>query len=611
MTRKYIIFDENAPTIPNTDHHPKTPNCEFWMHVARDQTNGQLGPIIRINHGQLEGKRTEILGKMVDHFLGIPFAEPPVGDMRFRPPTPLVSGWDSTRDATKFGEGCWQMDDLMFGDEFRGSNMWNANVPVSEDCLFLNVWTPYPRPLRTAVMVWIYGGAFVSGTASLDVYNGQALAAMENVVVVSMNYRVGALGFLSLMDPEIPGNMGFMDQALSLQWVRDNIEAFGGDPYQVTIFGESAGGVSVGMHLMSPMSQHLFQRAILQSGTPLSPWATLTEIEAIDRAKEFANNLGCQYDEDQFSASELTACFLQKDAEEIYNAQWVGNSLIGMPFMTVVDGVFLTQTPQNLMKDGLFKNVPILLGSNKDEGTWFLPYHFYDLFSLDDPAPLDKTTFQRIIKELYISAKALTRKSIAFEYTDWYDPDNADHVLKNIANMLGDSEITCPTVEFAKLYAGNDIPVFLYHFTHRSTNNPWPEWYGCLHGDEIAYVFGLPRTTEDEYHWKEEVLSRRIMKHWTNFAKTGDPNKEMVDDEVATIWPPYTLEDQEYILLNVDTNFVPEARSRLRGPYCEFWKEMVPSIQTLPDIPTCSAWSLHFSFIVSQVSFTLTLILSR
>ena len=201
------------------------------------------------------------------------------------------------------------MPDLFFGEDFPGSTMWNPNTEMSEDCLMVNVWVPddggsrHARRRKTEekkpVMVWIFGGGFYSGTTTLDVYNGQILAAEYDVVVVSIGYRVGALGFLCLDHPSAPCNMGLYDQLMGLQWVQRNIGAFGGNVNNVTLFGESAGSVSVSLHLLSPLSRDLFHRAILQSGSANMPWATTSKAEGKLRSEELAiTYLGCSRTED-------------------------------------------------------------------------------------------------------------------------------------------------------------------------------------------------------------------------------------------------------------------------------------------------------------------------
>lgn len=222
----------------------------------------------------LKGTVWNVNGTHVNAFLGIPFAKPPTGKLRFAPPVE-ADLWNGQLDATKPPNSCWQFLTGGFDVANPAARVWVNNTEMSEDCLYLNVWAPSglmksgsPFP----VMVWIFGGGFFSGTSTLDVYDGRYLAAMENVIVVSMQYRLGPFGFLFVAS-QVDGNMGLLDQQLALKWVRNHISAFNGDPKRVTLFGESAGAVSVGLHYLAPSSRPLFQRMILQSSSPLSRWA--------------------------------------------------------------------------------------------------------------------------------------------------------------------------------------------------------------------------------------------------------------------------------------------------------------------------------------------------
>ena len=269
-------------------------------------------PIVDTEHGRVRGFRysvAELGGVSGSAFVGIPFAEAPVGSRRFRRPEPLRRPWTGIRHANQLPTSCFQVPDLFFGDDFPGSTMWNPNTELSEDCLMVNVWVPdEPGPPnarrrkadeKKPVMVWIFGGGFYSGTTTLDVYDGRILAAEYDVVLVSIGYRVGALGFFCLDHPSAPCNMGLYDQQMGLQWVQRNIGAFGGNANNVTLFGESAGSVSVSLHLLSPLSRDLFHRAILQSGSANMPWATTTMAEGKQRSEELAiTYLGCPRTDD-------------------------------------------------------------------------------------------------------------------------------------------------------------------------------------------------------------------------------------------------------------------------------------------------------------------------
>ncbi|CAL8104904.1 unnamed protein product [Calicophoron daubneyi] len=278
-------------------------------------TFAQDGPVRTLpNGGRLRGlvKTVTIDGKSADiyTFLGIPFARPPVGILRFAPPEPYGT-WTGIKNATSLKSTCWQYIFSGFDLNNPAAKIWVNNTDMSEDCLYLNVWTPMNQTTSSpvAVMVWIYGGSYSSGSANLDVYDGSFLATTQNVVVVSMQYRVGAFGFLRL-DPNAGtgfgisggtlnstspamGNQGLLDQLLALKWVRENIGAFGGDPNRVTVFGESTGAVSTSILWLSPLAQQYMQRIILQSSSVLARWAISTPEEAHSKANEFAVSCGC------------------------------------------------------------------------------------------------------------------------------------------------------------------------------------------------------------------------------------------------------------------------------------------------------------------------------
>lgn len=321
--------------------------------------------LVMVRGGRLRGTRLMAPGGPVSAFLGIPFAEPPVGPRRFLPPEPKRP-WPGVLDATAFQSVCYQYVDTLYPG-FEGTEMWNPNRELSEDCLYLNVWTPYPRPKTpTPVLVWIYGGGFYSGASSLDVYDGRFLAQAEGTVLVSMNYRVGAFGFLALPGSrEAPGNVGLLDQRLALRWVRENVAAFGGDPMSVTLFGESAGAASVGMHLLSPPSRDLFHRAVLQSGAPNGPWATVGMGEARRRATLLAGLVGCPPGGAGSNDTELVACLRTRPAQDLVDHEWhvlPQESVFRFSFVPVVDGDFLSDTPEALISTGDFHGLQVTSG---------------------------------------------------------------------------------------------------------------------------------------------------------------------------------------------------------------------------------------------------------
>ena len=252
------------------------------------------------------------------------------------------------------------VDSEIFGE-------WNTKAPLSEDCLFLNIWVP--KKLRStgnaSVLIWIYGGGYFSGASTLEQYDGAHLAVKNDVIVASMNYRLGALGFLHLDPKDAPGNMGLFDQHLAIKWIKENIQLFGGNPQSLTIFGESAGGGSASLHLISPMSKHLTRRFILQSGTANAPWSFKPSQEAHKLALEFASLLGCANNDTR----EVIECLRAVPAGNItFEQDKLIKAGLDLPFGPTVDGVFLTKSPEELMQDGGFDGVEAIIGTTKDEG---------------------------------------------------------------------------------------------------------------------------------------------------------------------------------------------------------------------------------------------------
>ena len=309
----------------------------------------------------------------------IPFAKPPLGDLRFKKPVP-IDPWQGVYDAHNLPNSCQQERYDVFPG-FRGEEMWNPNTPISEDCLYLNLWVPTKlrRPTSNnngtnnnslgTVLIWIYGGGYMSGTSTLEVYDALILAATDEIIVASFNYRVGAFGFLYLDDEDAPGNMGLYDQALAIKWIKDNIRSFGGDPNSLTLFGESAGAGSVSVHLLSPISGHLARRAIMQSGSVNAPWSYMTAETSKRIAVALVNDVGCNASLVGLDTRAVMECMRSVEAKNLSLIQW--NSywgILGFPSAPTIDGVFLPKHPKDMLKEGGFGDAEILVGTNQDEG---------------------------------------------------------------------------------------------------------------------------------------------------------------------------------------------------------------------------------------------------
>ncbi|XP_069776089.1 acetylcholinesterase isoform X2 [Narcine bancroftii] len=533
------------------------------------QTDDTSELLVNTKSGKVMGIRIPVLSSHITGFLGIPFAEPPIGNMRFRRSEPKKP-WSGVWNASTLPNNCQQYVDQQFPG-FPGSEMWNPNREMSEDCLYLNIWVPSPRPKSATVMVWIYGGGFYSGSSTLDVYNGKYLAYTEGVVLVSLSYRVGAFGFLALHgSQEAPGNVGLLDQRMALQWVHDNIQFFGGDPKTVTIFGESAGGASVGMHILSPGSRGLFHRAILQSGSPNCPWASVSVAEGRRRAVELGRNLNCNLNSDE----ELVQCLREKKPQELIDVEWnvlPFDSVFRFAFVPIIDGDFFPTSIESMMNSGNFKKTQILLGVNKDEGSFFLLYGSPG-FSKDTESKISREDFVSGVKLSVPHANDIGWDAVTLQYTDWMDEHNGIKNRDGLDDIVGDHNVICPLMHFVNKYTKYGNGTYLYFFNHRASNLVWPEWMGVIHGYEIEFVFGLPLVKELNYTAEEEALSRRIMHYWATFAKTGNPNEPHSQE---TKWPLFTTKEQKFIDLNTEPLKVHQ---QLRVQMCVFWNQFLPKL---------------------------------
>ena len=459
---------------------------------------------IKTKLGIVEGKEAG----PVRAFLGIPYAAPPVGELRWKPPAPAAK-WSGVRKATDFGARCLQND--VFGDmNFRDSG-------GSEDCLTLNLWTPAKdAKAKLPVMVWIYGGGFAAGGTSEPRQDGTVLA-QQNVVVVSMNYRLGIFGFF--VHPELAkesshgsaGNYGLLDQRAALQWVHDNIAAFGGDPGNVTIFGESAGSFSVSAQMASPLSKGLFHKAIGESGAafhssglPFDPMSMRAEKDL----KLATSTLGVS------TLAELRAV----PAEKLLTAFFKPGG--GFDFPPDIDGYFLPQSLSEIFAAGKQSDVPLLAGWNHDEGS-----------------------FEVAQKPTVASLKATADKDFGDKSADFlkvYSAQDDSQAPRVAADYAGDKFIAWSTWRWldAQRKTGKK-PLYRYRFDQAPpASDPKAPDLGAYHSAEIEFVFGaLDSKTKVPWRPADRQLSEQMQKYWANFARSGDPNGAGLPQ-----WPVYNAE---------------------------------------------------------------------
>lgn len=273
------------------------------------------------------------------------------------------------------------------------------------------------------------------------------------------------------------------------------------------------------MHLLSPLSRDLFQRAILESGSPTAPWGLITRDEATLRALRLAEAVDCPHDRKKLS--ETVDCLREKDAKVLVENEWGTLGICEFPFVPVVDGAFLDETPQRSLATGRFKKTDILTGSNSEEGYYFIIYYLTELLRKEEGITVSREEFLQAVRELNPYVNGAARQAIIFEYTDWNEPDNPHSNREALDKMVGDYHFTCNVNEFAQRYAEEGNNVYMYLYTHRSKSNPWPRWTGVMHGDEISYVFGEPLNPRLDFLEEEKQFSRRIMRYWANFARKG------------------------------------------------------------------------------------------
>lgn len=494
--------------------------------AAQGSATGGMTVSVHTLTGAVMGRRQSTLGGQVDTFLGIPYAKPPVGDLRFRRPVP-VDRWCDVYKAFTMPNACTQTPVVMFGDEFKGEAMWVSKSSISEDCLYANVWAPAEHSHRqtplTPVMVWIYGGGFNGGSSDIDLYDGALMAARNNLIVVSFNYRTGVMGFLDVQTDEAPGNVGLLDQQLALKWVKENIIFFGGNPEQVTIAGESAGSMSVNFHLLSPGSRNLFSRAIMQSGSVYSSKAVLSEEEKFRSASRLAEAANCTQSDAKVFPNEIAKCLQKVPAGKLSLLEL---SLYQVPikyaFSPTVDGFFIPDHPINMVEEGKFKKADLLMGTNENEGTFFLVYDFASHFSKDNSSLLTRQQAIDIVRTMF--GRALGTKKLELLVNHYFKSVDTNDKASNrdiVGEILGDAIFVCPMNKFGAKMAEQGKRVYYYRFMHRSKGTPWAPWMGVMHGAEIEYMFGRAIVNKADYMSEEHELSMRMMDHWANFVHRG------------------------------------------------------------------------------------------
>jgi para-nitrobenzyl esterase len=506
-------------------------------------------PIVTVSGGHVQGSLLAGGGGAV--FKGIPFAQPPVGELRWREPQP-VKAWSGVRAATSFGAPCAQNS---------GGHVLESS---SEDCLYLNVWTPqWPPRARLPVMFWIHGGGNYAGATASTAFDGESLAR-HGVVVVSAAYRLTAFGFFA--HPELTreskhhasGNYGLMDQIAALQWVRANIGGFGGDPSSITVFGQSAGAVDATVLMTSPLASGLFQRVIAESGTVTrNPDAGTLAMTALGSVMAVKSGSISYSDAPELAEAEQNGMELAKalqapgtdtlrhlralSMEDILKIVASPQRSIGPANGVVVDGWVLPRPAAEVFAKGREQRIPLLAGNNARERT-------------------PNATKENVATAISAMYGPLAPRALAL-----YHPQDPDPLYGDFAaQWVVDTMYRCPVVAELAWHASSGNPTWEYQFDRAA---PGREALGAVHGAEVPYVFGTLDSAAAKYSEVDHTISNLIQQYWTNFAKTGNPNGSGLQP-----WPVFAEPERKYLEFTAEG---PVVGGELRQPYCRLYIENV------------------------------------
>ncbi|OWF40145.1 liver carboxylesterase 1-like [Mizuhopecten yessoensis] len=519
---------------------------------------GQNNPTVRTRMGEVRG----ILENNVNQFRNIPYAKPPVGPLRFAKSVPS-DPWTTVRDGTQFGPSCLQ-------PPYPETDKFLPNLNKSEDCLYLNVYVPgsVVAGSNKPVMVWIHGGAFLVGQAML--YDASFLAKTGDVIVVTVNYRLGVFGFLSTMDSILPGNYGLWDQRLALQWVKTNIAEFGGNPSSVTLFGESAGSISVSLQSINPMNRGLFQRVIAESGVSLS------NIAVWDNSSSFARDVGVSLNCSSTTGKlddAYVRCMRSIPAAKLLNTQNVAlfmqsdnfgpvlHPIIG----PVIDHTLITDSPYKLLSNTsspsfqFFRSLDYMAGNVNQEGSLFLERlaKIGKSKNFDFKTGVPTSVFCNYLVPIFTATfEAVSSRTISpASACSTYGRSDVAAQASSVLDCFADVNFVVPAIESLGIHSAGNIltSTYQYMFNRPSIDTPslqsLPHWFvGAPHASEVFFLFGaqeLKSKFNITVSAADMALSQRMMTHWTNFAKIGNPNMNN-----NPMWIPYDISQRFYMDFN-------------------------------------------------------------
>ncbi|XP_065309997.2 carboxylesterase 1C-like [Dermacentor albipictus] len=539
---------------------------------------------VQTSSGLLVGFRAKVgHHHRVNHFLGIPYAKPPVGALRFAPPEPLDDASQEELDASQHGPSCYQPAHLK---ELMSSFLDDASG-MSEDCLTLNVYVPdVPDAGLLPVIVWIPGEGFDYAIARQ--FDGSYLAIHSNAIVVTVNYRVSSLGFLTTLTPDAPGNVGLHDQRMALRWIKKNIAHFGGNPDKVTIMGRFTGSMSISIHIATPIKEKLFQKAVMQSGIAVGDY--VFDWNPLNTTQKLADAVGCPTN----SSVDMTTCLRNLPAPELVSA----TTRIGKFFKPVIDGKLIVEEPLEAVKKGRHQAVDVIIGTNQNEGSLclltlqYLKSNFFERLIQNRLTTQDVADMVQFhLRDFNVRDDDVLSKLVQHEYHYQHIKDG---LRAQYVQFCGDMYVASHAEQMARLLAHHKKgSVYVYRFAHRPSFSKQPDFIGAAHGDDVLFALGLVLKQRD-LPKSEVLLSVKIAASIGNFALDSDPSI-VGAPSINLDWPEYTEQGQ---LVMHFTSGRSTARRSVLNRAVAFWHDIVPLIKisrTVHELPAAEPLSMTSS----------------
>ena len=484
---------------------------------------------VKVANGFVHGTVKIVLEKEVVEFLCIPYCKPPINELRFQKPQPCTTFVDNVINKLKFETCPPQLGLDILNENKQDEDAWVPKEIHDENSLYINVWCPLnilKGNKRAPVFVFIHGGAFVSGSSSLDMFNGSLLAIKENIIVVSFNYRIGMLGFLCLDDPVAVGNLGIHDQVLALQWIHKNILAFKGDPDNITISGNSAGGCSISLHLLIKESWPCFSKAMIQSGVCLSDWGVIPKEIMIKRSVLGVNSILKKLNFPLTWSSKLSThekekimTFLQSlNFKEFLICKEIVDGFFQFAWAPCLDGELITDHPRKLLNDGKIKVCPTIFLNTANEGSFFIISRFPNI-KINENKMIDIQCFDDCF-DYYPNHPKKCTELVKDKIKKEYNIEN-ELSINLLDKIISDQQFVASSIEFANIVSRSNKNVYYLWMKTLSKISFSPEWCGVVHGMEVFYLFGFSLGFESNTVNSEKENIFEFMKQYGKFIRQG------------------------------------------------------------------------------------------